>query len=182
MLILSQYHIFDPQKINIYSAETYSDLHPYLNLRICNVFYLYSCLLNTEVSSDSTYSLFFYHALFFTSSDIVMSYIVSQIINLYTLCTCFKCCLPFVYLIHRRWLFQLLYLYFQVRIRPFLFFMYFLQPCFICRPPDSIVSENAGIEPRARIRVSPFRLKKIFACKRNKANLDPFHMCFTFSL
>ena len=31
-------------------------------------------------------------------------------------------------------------------------------------------------------RVSPFRLKKIFAYKRNKANLDPFHMCFTISL
>ncbi len=31
-------------------------------------------------------------------------------------------------------------------------------------------------------RVSPFRFKKFFACKRNKANLDPFHMCFTISL
>jgi hypothetical protein len=31
-------------------------------------------------------------------------------------------------------------------------------------------------------RVSPFRLKKFFAYKRNKANLDPFHMCFTISL
>jgi hypothetical protein len=31
-------------------------------------------------------------------------------------------------------------------------------------------------------RVRPFRLKKIFAYKRNKANLDPFHMCFTISL
>ncbi len=31
-------------------------------------------------------------------------------------------------------------------------------------------------------RVSPFRFKKIFAYKRNKANLDPFHMCFTISL
>jgi hypothetical protein len=30
-----------------------------------------------------------------------------------------------------------------------------------------------------KTRVSPFRLK-IF--KRNKANLDPFHMCFTISL
>jgi len=30
-----------------------------------------------------------------------------------------------------------------------------------------------------RIRVSPFRLKNFFAYKRNKANLDPFHMCFT---
>jgi hypothetical protein len=31
-------------------------------------------------------------------------------------------------------------------------------------------------------RVSPFRFKKFFAYKRNKANLDPFHMCFTISL
>jgi len=33
-----------------------------------------------------------------------------------------------------------------------------------------------------RIRVSPFRLKLFFAYKRNKANWDPFHMCFTISL
>ncbi len=31
-------------------------------------------------------------------------------------------------------------------------------------------------------RVSPFRLKFVFAYKRNKANLDPFHLCFTISL
>jgi hypothetical protein len=31
-------------------------------------------------------------------------------------------------------------------------------------------------------RVSPFRLKFFFAYKRNKANLDPFHLCFTISL
>ncbi len=31
-------------------------------------------------------------------------------------------------------------------------------------------------------RVSPFSLKKFFAYKRNKANVDPFHMCFTISL
>ncbi len=31
-------------------------------------------------------------------------------------------------------------------------------------------------------RVSPFRLKNFFAYKRNKANLDPFHLCFTISL
>jgi hypothetical protein len=31
-------------------------------------------------------------------------------------------------------------------------------------------------------RVSPFRLKIFFAYKRNKANSDPFHMCFTISL
>ncbi len=30
--------------------------------------------------------------------------------------------------------------------------------------------------------VSPCRLKIFFAYKRNKANLDPFHMCFTISL
>ncbi len=28
-------------------------------------------------------------------------------------------------------------------------------------------------------RVRPFRLKIFYAYKRNKANLDPFHMCFT---
>ncbi len=27
-------------------------------------------------------------------------------------------------------------------------FMYFIQHCFICRPSDSIVSEDAGIDPR----------------------------------
>ncbi len=32
------------------------------------------------------------------------------------------------------------------------------------------------------IRVSPFRLKNFFAYKRKKANLDPFHLCFTISL
>jgi hypothetical protein len=37
-------------------------------------------------------------------------------------------------------------------------------------------------EDRMVTRVSPFRLKKFFAYKRNKANLDPFHMCFTISL
>ncbi len=31
-------------------------------------------------------------------------------------------------------------------------------------------------------RVRPFRLKIFFTYKRNKANLDPFHMCFTISL
>ena len=36
----------------------------------------------------------------------------------------------------------------------------------------------AGVLPR----VSPFRLKNFFAYKRNKANLDPFHLCFTISL
>ncbi len=29
------------------------------------------------------------------------------------------------------------------------FFMYVVQHCFICRPSDSTVSEDAGIEPRA---------------------------------
>ncbi len=41
---------------------------------------------------------------------------------------------------------------------------------------------GAPIQGTVGARVSPFRLKKIFACKRNKANLDPFHMCFTISL
>jgi hypothetical protein len=31
-------------------------------------------------------------------------------------------------------------------------------------------------------KVRPYRLKKFFAYKRNKANLDQFHMCFTISL
>jgi hypothetical protein len=31
-------------------------------------------------------------------------------------------------------------------------------------------------------RVRPFRLKNFFADERNKAKLDPFHMCFTISL
>ncbi len=30
----------------------------------------------------------------------------------------------------------------------FFFFMYDIQHCFICRPSDSTVSEDAGIEPR----------------------------------
>ncbi len=30
----------------------------------------------------------------------------------------------------------------------FLFFMYVIQHCFICRPSDSTVSEDAGIDPR----------------------------------
>jgi hypothetical protein len=34
----------------------------------------------------------------------------------------------------------------------------------------------------ALTRVSPFHLIFFFACKRNKANLDPFHLCFTISL
>jgi hypothetical protein len=32
--------------------------------------------------------------------------------------------------------------------RDFFHFMYIIQHCFICRPSDSIVSEDAGIEPR----------------------------------
>jgi hypothetical protein len=41
---------------------------------------------------------------------------------------------------------------------------------------------GSGSGLMCRSRVSPFRFKKIFAYKRNKANLDPFHMCFTISL
>ncbi len=33
--------------------------------------------------------------------------------------------------------------------------------------------------PPPHTRMSPFCLKNFFAYKRNKANLDPFHMCFT---
>ncbi len=32
------------------------------------------------------------------------------------------------------------------------------------------------------LKVRPYRLKFFFAYKRNKANLDQFHMCFTISL
>ncbi len=32
------------------------------------------------------------------------------------------------------------------------------------------------------IKVRPFRKKNVLPYKRNKANLDPFHMCFTISL
>jgi hypothetical protein len=31
----------------------------------------------------------------------------------------------------------------------FFFFMYDIQHCFVCRPSDSTVAEDAGIEPRA---------------------------------
>jgi hypothetical protein len=30
-------------------------------------------------------------------------------------------------------------------------FQYFIQYCFICRPSDSAVSEDAGIEPRTAV-------------------------------
>ena len=43
-------------------------------------------------------------------------------------------------------------------------------------------SKRMALPPKDPSRVSPFRLKKIFAYKRNKANLDLFHMCFTISL
>ncbi len=35
----------------------------------------------------------------------------------------------------------------------FLFFLYFIQLCFICRPSDSTVSEDAGIEPQGQLRL-----------------------------
>ena len=35
----------------------------------------------------------------------------------------------------------------------FNFFIYDTQHCFICRPSDSTVSEDAGIEPRTRLRL-----------------------------
>jgi hypothetical protein len=38
----------------------------------------------------------------------------------------------------------------------FFFFMYFIQHCFICRPSDCTVSEDAGIEPRTVIRNTSF--------------------------
>ncbi len=36
----------------------------------------------------------------------------------------------------------------KIRIRIFFFFMYVIQHCFICRPSESTVSEDAGIKPR----------------------------------
>jgi hypothetical protein len=44
--------------------------------------------------------------------------------------------------------------------------------------PLSLLGEHTRLHGR----VSPFRLKNLFAYKRNKANLDSFHMCFTISL
>jgi hypothetical protein len=35
----------------------------------------------------------------------------------------------------------------------FFLFMYDIQHCFICRPSDSTVSEDAGIEPRTVVKV-----------------------------
>jgi hypothetical protein len=41
---------------------------------------------------------------------------------------------------------------------------------------------QAALKQPLRARVRPFRFKKIFACKRNEAKLDPFRMCFACSL
>jgi hypothetical protein len=50
-------------------------------------------------------------------------------------------------------------------------------PCILSHPSFLLLSVTCIVT-----RVSPFRLKNFFAYKRNKANLDPFHMCFTISL
>ncbi len=42
--------------------------------------------------------------------------------------------------------------------------------------------DSTCVAPSTPTRVRPFRRKFFFAYKRNKANLDPFHMCFTISL
>jgi hypothetical protein len=42
--------------------------------------------------------------------------------------------------------------------------------------------EVLGMLTGVGLRWARFRLKIYFAYKRNKANLDPFHMCFTISL
>jgi hypothetical protein len=61
-------------------------------------------------------------------------------------------------------------------------------PCFTLAPPPSICPPPSVVQglydegDMGQTRVSPFRLKNFFAYKRNKANLDPFHMCFTISL
>jgi hypothetical protein len=44
------------------------------------------------------------------------------------------------------------------------------------------LSSHTFTESSLGSRVRPFRLKFFFAYKRNKAKLDPFHMCFTISL
>ncbi len=46
----------------------------------------------------------------------------------------------------------------------------------------SCTCESVMHESLIGSRVSPFRLKNLFAYKQNKANLDPFHLCFTISL
>jgi hypothetical protein len=38
--------------------------------------------------------------------------------------------------------------FFKGDFMDFFLFMYDIQHCFICRPSDSTVSEDAGIEPR----------------------------------
>jgi hypothetical protein len=51
------------------------------------------------------------------------------------------------------------------------------------RPDGACHSESFNNCDRALPpRVRPYRLKFFFAYKRNKANLDPFHLCFTISL
>jgi hypothetical protein len=45
-------------------------------------------------------------------------------------------------------------LFFQIAGKFYIFLlMYIIQHCFICRPSDSIVSEDAGIEPKTRFRL-----------------------------
>ena len=53
--------------------------------------------------------------------------------------------------------------------------------------PETLIGQKTGLQAVGKFislvtRVSPFRLKIFFAYKRNKANLDPFHLCFTISL
>ncbi len=47
---------------------------------------------------------------------------------------------------------------------------------------EEIEMRGGGGGGEAGIRVRPFCLKIFFAYLRNKANLDPFHMCFACSL
>jgi hypothetical protein len=48
--------------------------------------------------------------------------------------------------------------------------MYFIQHCFICRPSDSTVSEDAGIEPRTDATLA-------LAVRRTNTLLDQILLC-----
>ncbi len=50
-----------------------------------------------------------------------------------------------------------------------------------CFPVRSYCVGGPAVD-KVPARVSPFRLNFFFAYKRNKANLDPFHLCFTITL
>ncbi len=57
----------------------------------------------------------------------------------------------------------------------YLFFMYFIQHCFICHPTDSTVSEDAGIEPRTAILTLAVRRSNYTWLDLIHSRLDPIH-------